>query len=88
MKRIALIFAALAALLLADGLYMELSHYQPGDQDPLFGNPHFIMSDGTTTLIAAGMLAIVAAVMWLTAARRGQRHQPAARTGHGHQRHS
>lgn len=87
MKRAALVFAVLAVLLLADGLFMVLSNYQPGDQDPLFGNPHFIMSDGTTTLIAGGMLIVVAAIMWL-AAGRGPRHRSAARTGQGHQRRS
>jgi hypothetical protein len=70
MRRIALICAVLSALLFADGTYMELSHYQPGDQDPLFGNPHFIMSDGTTVLIAGGFLLIVTVVMWLVAVRR------------------
>jgi hypothetical protein len=70
MKRAALVCAVVTVLLLADGIYMEASHYQPGDQDPLFGNPHFIMSDGTTVLIAAGMLAVVTVVMWLAAIRR------------------
>jgi hypothetical protein len=74
MKRAALVCAVVTVLLLADGIYMEVSHYQPGDQDPLFGNPRFIMSDGTTVLIAAGMLAVVTAVMWLAAIRRGSSH--------------
>ena len=74
MKRAAVVCAVVTALLLADGIYMEVSNYQPGDQDPLFGNPHFIMSDGTTVLIAAGMLAVVTAVMWLAAIRRGSSH--------------
>ncbi len=46
MKRAALIFGVLAVLLLADGTWMELANYQPGDQNPIFGNPHFIVSDG------------------------------------------
>ena len=74
MKRAALVCAVVTVLLFADGIYMEVSNYQPGDQDPLFGNPHFIMSDGTTVLIAAGMLAVVTAVMWLAAIRRGSSH--------------
>jgi hypothetical protein len=88
MKRVALVFAVLAVLVLADGLFMVLSNYQPGDQDPLFGNPRFIISDGTTTLIAGGMLIAVAVIMWLAAGSREQRRQPAARTGQGHQRRS
>ena len=75
MKRAALIFGVLAALLLADGTWMELANYQPGDQNPIFGNPHFIVSDGATVLVAGGTLLIVAAVMWVADARRRQGYQ-------------
>jgi len=74
MKRAALVCAVVTMLLFADGIYMEASHYQPGDQDPLFGDPRFIMSDGTTVLVAAGMLAVVTAVMWLAATRKRSSH--------------
>ncbi|MGO9221692.1 MAG: hypothetical protein ACLP5E_28605 [Streptosporangiaceae bacterium] len=70
MKRAALVFGVVAVLLLADGLWMEITHYQPGDQNSLFGNPHFIVSDGTTVLVAAGLLALAAVVMWVVAVRR------------------
>jgi uncharacterized membrane protein len=74
MRRVSIVFAILSVLLLADGTWMELTHYQPGDQNPLFGNPHLIISDGTTVLVAAGMLLVVAAVMWVAGGRREQRH--------------
>jgi len=73
MKRAALVFGVVAVLLLADGLWMQITHYQPGDQNPLFGNPHFIMSDGTTVLVAGGLVAVAAAIMWLVAVRREAR---------------
>lgn len=69
MKRAALVFGVLAVLLLADGLYMELSNYQPGDQNAFTGNPNIILSDGATVLIAGGALAVVSALMWLVGAR-------------------
>jgi hypothetical protein len=75
MKRAALVFGVLAVLLLADGTWMELTNYQPGDQNPVFGNPHFIVSDGATVLAAGGMLLVVAVVMWVADARRRQGHQ-------------
>jgi uncharacterized membrane protein len=83
MKRAALIFGVVAVLLLADGLWMQITHYQPGDQNPLFGNPHFIVSDGTTVLVAAGLLAVAAVVMWVVALRRDGRpaHAQAAHPG-------
>ncbi|HEY2576797.1 MAG TPA: hypothetical protein VGI74_10865 [Streptosporangiaceae bacterium] len=75
MKRITLVFGAVAALVLADGLYMELANYHPGDQNAFFGNQAFVLSDGQVTLISGGLLALATVVMWVIAARRGRRPQ-------------
>jgi hypothetical protein len=74
-KRVAIIFAVISALLLADGLYMELSNYHPGDQNNFFGNGNIILSDGQVVLISAGFLIVATAVMWLVAARLEARSQ-------------
>jgi hypothetical protein len=74
-KRAALVFAVAAVLLLADGLYQDVTHYQPGDHNPIFGNPRITVSDGTTVLIAAGLLIAVSIGMWVLAGRGRQRHQ-------------
>jgi hypothetical protein len=76
MKRATLVFGVLSVLLFADGLYMELTNYQPGDQNAFFGNPRFILSDGATVLIAAGMLLVVTVVMWVVSVRRHAHAQP------------
>ncbi len=73
MRRAALVVAVLAVLLLADGLYMELTSYQPGDQNTFTGNPNIILSDGATVLIAGGALAVVSVLMWLIGVR-GRTH--------------
>jgi hypothetical protein len=70
MRRAAWIFTALAVLLLADGLYMELSHYQPGDQNTFTGNPNLVISDGQVVLISAGFLIVATVVMWVLVLRR------------------
>ncbi len=75
MRRAALVFGVLAVPLLADGTWLELTNYQPSDQNPIFGNPHVIVSDGATVLLAGGLLLVVAAVMWVADARRRQGHQ-------------
>jgi hypothetical protein len=72
MKRLAMVCTALCALLLADGLYMQVSNYQPGDQDPFFGDANLIMSDGTTVLVAAAFLTIITAIMWAFVVFRGR----------------
>jgi branched-subunit amino acid ABC-type transport system permease component len=81
MKRAALVFSVLSVLLFADGLWMEVAHYQAGTQNSLFGNPNINTSDGTTVLITAGLLTVVTAIMWLMVIRRAAK--PAGERG-GH----
>jgi len=70
MKRAAWILTVLSVLLLANGLWMELSHYHPGDQNTFTGNPNLILSDGQVVLISAGVLIVVTVVMWVLVLRR------------------
>jgi cell division protein FtsX len=74
MRRAALICGIVAVLLLADGIYMEVSNYQPGDQNAFTGNPNIILSDGQVVLISGGLLLLATVVMWLAAARKGSSH--------------
>jgi hypothetical protein len=71
MKRVTIIFAAVTALLFADGLWMQLTHYHPGDQNNFFGNGNINLSDGQVILISAGFLFLATLVMWLVMVRRG-----------------
>jgi hypothetical protein len=80
MKRMAKIAAALSVILLIYGLIDFLTNYNwaQGDQDPLFGNPHILLNDGATVLIASGFLAIGSVIMWIIAIRQehGNQSQP------------
>jgi hypothetical protein len=73
MKRVTIIFAVATVLLLADGLWMQLTHYHPDDQNSLFGNGNIILSDGQVILISGGFLFLATVVMWLVGARRAAR---------------
>ena len=73
MKRVTVFFGALALLLLADGLWMQATHYHPADQNTFFGNQNLILSDGQVILISAGLLMVATAVMWVLSVRRGRR---------------
>ena len=85
-KRVAIIFAVVGVLLLADGVWMELTNYHPSDQNTFFGNGNLILSDGQVVLISAGLIILATVVMWLVAARRespspaGQRDQSGGRS--------
>jgi hypothetical protein len=70
MRRAAWILTVLSVLLLADGLWMTVSHYQPGDQNTFTGNPNLILSDGQVVLISAGLLIVATVVMWVLVFRR------------------
>ena len=74
MRRIAIVTSVIAAVVLVLGLVEWLTnfHWAQGDQDPLFGDPHILLNDGATTLIAAGLLIIGAVIMWIVARRRQQ----------------
>lgn len=70
MRRIALIFTVVSVLLLADGLWMELANYRPGDANTFFGNQNWNLSDGEVTLISAGFFTLATAIMWAFVLRR------------------
>jgi hypothetical protein len=78
MKRAAIIFTVLSVLLLADGLYLNLSNNTQGcgcngDNGTLFGGSTSIaLSTGTEVLIGAGFLLVVAIVIWIWLGVRGQ----------------
>lgn len=74
MKRIALVTAIIAVLLLIDGTYLQLTNNEVGgDSGVLFGNPNIVLSAGTVVLISGGFMLLGAAIMWAVAVRRGQR---------------
>jgi len=73
MKKVAIVFGVVAVLLFADGLYMVLANYHPGDANTFFGNQNWNMSDGEVTLISSGFLLLAAVIMWVIAVRRQAR---------------
>ncbi|HEY2550710.1 MAG TPA: hypothetical protein VGI64_09055 [Streptosporangiaceae bacterium] len=73
MKRVALVLAVVSVLVLIDGVVLDLINYHPDDQNPFFGNPNLILSDGNTALIAGGLILIASALLWLI----GRRAAPA-----------
>jgi hypothetical protein len=73
MKRVTIILGVVTVLLFADGLWMQLTHYHPGDQNSFFGNGNIILSDGQVSLISAGFLLLATLVMWVVTVRRAAR---------------
>jgi hypothetical protein len=77
-KRAAWIFAVLSLLIIADGIYLDVSNNQNGcgcngDSGTLFGGSTSInISTGTEVLIGGGLLLIVTGILWIVALRRGR----------------
>ena len=88
MKRATYIFAVLSMLILADGVYLEVSNNQQGcgcngDGGTLFGGSTSVnLSTGTEVLIGGGLLLIVTGILWVVAMRRNR--GPAAANGRTH----
>jgi energy-coupling factor transporter transmembrane protein EcfT len=75
MRRLAIASTIATGLLLILGLADWLTNYNwSNDQDPLFGNPHILLNDGATVLVATGFLAIVTALLWALALRKDRGH--------------
>lgn len=75
MRRLAIVSTIVTGLLLILGLADWLTNYNwSNDQDPLFGNPHILLNDGATVLVATGFLAVVTALLWTLALRKDRGH--------------
>src|SRR5579864_4697783 len=71
MKRIVIIFGVVSVLLFADGLYLVLANYHPGDANTFFGNQTWNLSDGEVVLISAGFVCLATLLMLAISIRRG-----------------
>jgi len=71
MKRVVIVFGVVSVLLFADGLYMVLANYHPGDANTFFGNQTWNLSDGEVVLISAGLVCLATLIMLAIAVRRG-----------------
>jgi hypothetical protein len=90
MKRAAIIFAVVAGLLFADGIYLQVSNNSAGcgcngDSGSLFGgSTNIALSTGSEVLIGAGFLLLVAIIIWIWATLR-DRSQATGGSGAGTQ---
>jgi hypothetical protein len=70
-KRIAIVTAVIALLLLIDGTYLQVTNNQVGgDSGILFGDANIFVSAGAVVLFSGGLMLLGAVLMWVVALRR------------------
>ena len=69
MRRLAIVTSVTSGVLLIFGLIEVLINYN-NNPGTFFGNPKLVMTEGTTVLIAGGLLAIGSVIMWILAIMR------------------
>ena len=69
MRRLAIVTSVTSGVLLIFGLIEVLINYN-NNPGTFFGNPKLVMTEGTTVLIAGGLLAIGSLIMWILAIMR------------------
>lgn len=78
MKRASIVVAIISLLILADGIYQQVSNYEPEEHNQVFSSS-LKVSDGTTLIFSAVVLLLIAAAMWWYA-RREERRRSAQRS--------
>jgi hypothetical protein len=69
MRRIALISAILGALIVADGIYQQVTAYNGGETQSLLNLSNVSLTDGMTLIISGAVVLVVALVAFLLAGR-------------------
>lgn len=77
MRRAATIVSVVTLGVLILGLVEDLTNFRwaAGDQNTFFGNPRLLLNDGKVVLILGGFLALLSALMWMAATRKGETDQ-------------
>jgi hypothetical protein len=72
MRRVAIISAILGLLIVADGLYQQITQYNGGETQDLLHLGKVMLSDGVTLLISGGIVLVVALIAFLLPERKPQ----------------
>jgi hypothetical protein len=69
MRRIALVSAILGALIVADGIYQQLTAYNGGETQSVLNLSNVTLTDGWTLIISGMVVLVVALIAFLLGAR-------------------
>jgi len=70
MRRIAIISGILGLLIVADGIFQQITRYNDGETQDLLHLGRVELSDGVTLLISGGVVLIVALIAFLMPERK------------------
>jgi hypothetical protein len=69
MRRIAIISAILGALIVADGIFQQITQYKGGETQNVLNLNNVTLTDGMTLIISGGAVLVVSLVAFLLSMR-------------------
>ena len=70
MRRLAIVSAILGVLIVADGIYQQISQYNGGETQDLLNLHKVMLSDGVTLIISGAIVLVASLVAFFWPARK------------------
>lgn len=80
MRRIAIISFVLGLLIVADGIYQQVTRYNSGETQSVLNLSNVTLTDGWTLIISGAVVLLVALIAFLMSGRAGQDAGASAKT--------
>jgi hypothetical protein len=80
MRRVAIVSAVLGLLIVADGIYQQVSAYNGGETQSVLNLSHVTLTDGWTLIISGAAVLVVSLVAFLLSGRASQVAKAPSRT--------
>ena len=80
MRRIAIISLVLGLLIVADGIYQQVTRYNSGETQSVLNLSNVTLTDGWTLIISGAVVLLVALIAFLMSGRAGQTGGTTARS--------
>jgi hypothetical protein len=72
MRRVAIVSAVLGLLIVADGLFQQVTSYHSGETQNVLNLSNVTLTDGWTLIISGAVVLVVSVIAFLLSARAGQ----------------
>jgi hypothetical protein len=81
MRRVALVSAILGLLIVADGIFQQVTRYNGGETQSVLNLSNVTLTDGWTLILSGVAVLVVSIIAFLLAGRGGQQSQTPTKVG-------